>query len=135
MYSGDLLERSGHPSWNSGSPKFLFGRPTLRSGTLTKMLGSPKGSLKFSLEHSLDISFTSGSFASCNLFIIQISYRDAWIVFSKKFATQNRKIENNDKEEVRFQTLQKAPTRRAIIEERKNFPPRIEKGVHVAAVR
>jgi len=44
------------------------------------------------------------------------------------------KIKNNDKEEVRFQTLQKAPARRAI-EERKNFPPRIEKGVHVAAVR
>ena len=29
-----------------GSPKFLFGRPTVRSGR-------PKGSLKFSLEHSL----------------------------------------------------------------------------------
>ena len=33
-----------------------------------------------------------------------------------------------------FQTLQKAPTRRAY-EERKNFPPRIEKGIFLTAVR
>ena len=38
VYSGDQFERPGHPSWNAwetkGSPKFLFRRPTLRSGHL-----------------------------------------------------------------------------------------------------
>ena len=58
MYSGDQLERPGHPSWNAwspkGSPKILFVDQLWGLGALTKMIGSPKGSLKFSLEHSLD---------------------------------------------------------------------------------
>ena len=44
------------------------------------------------------------------------------------------KIENNDKEEVQFQILQKVPAWRAY-EERKNFPLTIEKGIQLAAVR
>ena len=89
--------------------------------------------------HSLNISFASGSFASSNLFIIRIRCRDAWITFSEKgcrpkFVKRKWKIENNDKEEVQFQTLQKAPARRAY-EERKNFPPIIGQGIQLAAVR
>ena len=66
--------------------------------------------------HSLNIS--SGSFASYNLFIVQIRYRDPWIVISGKgrrlkFVKKKQKIENNDKEEVQFQALQKAPAQRA----------------------
>ena len=81
--------------------------------------------------HSLNISFASGSSASCNLFIIRIRCRDAWITFSEKgrrpkFVKRKWKIENNDSEEVQFQTLQKAPARRAY-EERNNFPPTIKK--------
>ena len=41
---------------------------------------------------------------------------------------------NNDFGEVQFQTLKKAPARRTY-EGRKNFPPRIGKGIHLAAVR
>ena len=86
-----------------------------------------------------NISFASGSFASCNLFIIRIRCRDAWITFSEKgcrpkFVKRKWKIENNDKEEVQFQKLQKAPARRAY-EERKNFPPIIGQGIQLAAVR
>ena len=84
-----------------------------------------------------NIFFASGSFASCNLFIIRI--RDAWITFSEKgrrpkFVKRKWKIENNKKEEVQFQTLQKAPAWR-VYEEKKNFPPIIEKGIQLAAVR
>ena len=50
------------------------------------------------------------------------------------FVKRKWKIENNDREEVQFQTLQKAPGRRAY-EERKDFPTRIEKGIQLAAVR
>ena len=51
--------------------------------------------------------------------------------FQKKFAVQK----NKDKEEVQFQTLQNTPMWRAY-EERKNFPTiRIEKGIHLPAVR
>ena len=42
-------------------------------------------------------------------------------------------MENNNKEELQFQTLQKAPAQRAY-EERNNFPPTIEKGIQLAAV-
>ena len=68
--------------------------------------------------HSLNISFASGSFASHNLFIVQIRYRDPWIVISGKgrrlkFVKKKQRIENNDKEEVQFQALQKAPAQRA----------------------
>ena len=75
----------------------------------------------------------------CNLFITQIRYRDAWIGFFKKrsplkiFVKRNWKIEKNNKEEVQFQTLQKALEQR-VYEERKNFPPKIKKGIHLAAV-
>ena len=41
---------------------------------------------------------------------------------------------NSDFEEVQSQTLKKAPARRTY-EERKNFPPRIRKGIHLAAVQ
>ena len=73
--------------------------------------------------HSLNISFASGSFALCNLFITRIRCRDAWTTFSEKgrrpkFVIKKWKIENNDKEEVQFQTLQKAPTRRGMKKER-----------------
>ena len=78
------LRGLGTPAGMRAPRNFHSGGQLWGLGTLTKMLGSPKGSLKFSLEHSLDISFTSGSFASCNLFIILIRYRDVWIVFSKK---------------------------------------------------
>ena len=68
--------------------------------------------------------YASGSFTPCNLFIIQIKYRDAWIVFSEKgrrpkFVKRKWKIENND---FQFQTLKKAPAWR-MYEERKNFLP------------
>ena len=60
--------------------------------------------------HSLHMSFTNGSLTSCDLFITQIRYRDAWIVFLEKvrppkFVKRNWKIKNNDKDEVQFQTL------------------------------
>ena len=89
--------------------------------------------------HRVNISFMSGSFALCNLFITQIRYRDAWIVFSEKvcrskFVKRKWKIKNNDKDEVQFQTLQKASAQRAY-EQRTNFPPTIEKGIHLAAGR
>ena len=89
--------------------------------------------------HRLNIPFASGSFASCNPFIILIRCRDACITFSEKgrrpkFVKRKWKIENNDKVEVQFQTLQKTPARRGY-EETKNFPPTIEKGIQLAAVR
>ena len=70
---------------------------------------------------------------------MRIRCRDAWITFSEKghrqkFVKRKWNIENNDKEEVQFQTLQKAPARRTY-EERKNFSPTIEKGIQLAAVR
>ena len=94
------------------------------------------GDLDTALIH---LSFISSSLASCSLFITQIRYRDTWIVFPEKnccpkFVKRKWKIKNNDKEEVQFQTLQKAPAWRAY-DEGRNFPPRIEKGIHLAAVR
>ena len=61
-------------------------------------------------DKGLNMSFEGGSFASCNLFIIQIRYRYAWIVFSEKgrcpkFVKRKWKIENNDKEESRRSTV------------------------------
>ena len=72
-------------------------------------------------------------------FIIWIRCKDGWIPFSEKghhpkFVKRKWKIENSDKEEVQFQTQQKAPVWRAY-EERKNFPPTIEKCIQLAAVR
>ena len=75
----------------------------------------------------------------CNLFITQIRYRDAWIVFFRKrsplkiFVKRNWKIKKNNKEEVQFNTLQKALGKR-VYEERKNFPLNIKKGIHLVAV-
>jgi len=46
---------------------------------------------------------------------------------------RNWKIEKNNKEEVQFQTLQKALAQR-VYGERKNFPPKIKKGIHLVAV-
>ena len=62
--SSDVL---GRPTWEAWAPQleclgarsapwnFYSGDQLWGLGTLTKMLGSPKGSLKFSLEHSLDV--------------------------------------------------------------------------------
>ena len=60
--------------------------------------------------HSLHMSFINGSLLSCNLFITQIRYRDAWIVFSEKvccpkFVKRKWKFKSNDKDKGQFQTL------------------------------
>ena len=54
-------------------------------------------------EHSLklNISFASGMFALCNLSVIKIRDRDAWIGFSEKgrhpkYVKRKWKIENNN---------------------------------------
>ena len=61
-WSSDIL---GRPTWEAWAPeleclgalraprKFYSGDQLWGLGALTKMIGSPKGSLKFSLEHSL----------------------------------------------------------------------------------
>ena len=63
--SSDVL---GRPTWEAWAPQleclgarraprnFYLGDQLWGLGTLTKMLGSPKGSLKFSLEHSLELT-------------------------------------------------------------------------------
>ena len=84
--------------------------------------------------HSLNIKYLlqkARLHRAAYLFIYQIRYRDAWIVFSEKghrpkFVKRKWKIENNDKEELQFQTLRKTPTWR-VYEERKSFPPRVKK--------
>ena len=43
------------------------------------------------------------------------------------------KIEKNNKEEVQFQTLQKALTQRVFEEKRLKFPPKTKKDIHLAA--
>ena len=54
--------------WNFYSGNQLWGL-----GALVKMLGSPKGSLKFSLEHSLALSFFSEIFYHNVAYIVQLS--------------------------------------------------------------
>ena len=68
------------------------------------------------------------------LFIYQIRYRDAWIVFSEKghrpkFVKKKWKIKNNDKEELQFQTLRKAPTWRVSEERKKELSTKSQKTV------
>ena len=75
--SSDVL---GWPTWEAWAPqleclgarrgprKFYSGDQLWGLGALNKMLGSPKGSLKFSLEHSLALD-KSPSNGQCNIFI------------------------------------------------------------------
>ena len=87
--------------------------------------------------YSLNISFASGSSMQPINYTDEIQ-RCLDSFFRKRsplklFVKRNWKIEKNNKEEVQFKTLQKALVQR-VYEERKNFPPKIKKGIHLVAV-
>ena len=87
--------------------------------------------------HSLNISFASGSSMQPIYYTDQIQRcLDSFFqekVTLKIFVKRNWKIKKNNKEEVQFNTLQKALGKR-VYEERKNFPLNIKKGIHLVAV-
>ena len=69
--------------------------------------------------HSLNISFASGSFASCNLYIIQIRYRDSWMDYSffRKSALPKR-ITTKKKYNYSFKPYRRLPCEGRMKEER-----------------